>query len=155
MFRRVVSLLVLFGFIAGQLAAVPHAHGGLSPAEQREHDARPHVHVGSHSHNHGHSHGEHSHSHTSTSKSPNAAEQSPARGMDPRVEHEADAVYLPCGVSRPGATEDQRTLTGAIPMIATNVALQLTLPAASAPVHHPHVQSPGTKVFLKLRNLRI
>ena len=147
MFQRVVSILVLIGFIAGQLAAVPHAHCGYSPAEQREHDARPHVHVGSHSHDHSHSH-----SHASGSKSPDSPDYPPARE---EVEHDADAVSLPSGVFTACSREDQRTLTSSYPIIAADVAAQLPLPAALAPADPPDVRSPGAKVFLKLRNLRI
>jgi hypothetical protein len=46
-FRRCISLLVLAGFFANQLAVVlhaPHDHGAMTAEAQREHDATPHFH---------------------------------------------------------------------------------------------------------------
>src|SRR5882724_3954977 len=82
MFRSLVSIAVLLGFVAGQLAALPHAHAFASLAEQRQHDARPHVHVG---HSHGH---EHDHHHDS----PSGEQEVPNDRSDG---HDADALYLP------------------------------------------------------------
>jgi hypothetical protein len=43
MLRRVVSIFVMLGYLAGQLAAVPHAHAGDG---DHDHDARePHFHL--------------------------------------------------------------------------------------------------------------
>jgi hypothetical protein len=43
MFRRGVSLIVMLGFVTGQLGALPHAHGEIG--EPFDHNCRPHVHV--------------------------------------------------------------------------------------------------------------
>jgi hypothetical protein len=162
MFRRCVSILVLLGFVAGQLAAVPHAHGGCSSEQQREHDARPHVHVGScsHSHDHNDSHDGHSHSHATDKPAPASGEQLSNSGCGPYVEHDADAIYLPCGASSPVAVKDQRTASSADPISSADTASYATclLPDprnASAPIHPPNGHSSGAKLFLTLRNLRI
>lgn len=44
MFRGCISLVVIAGLFASQMAAVPHAHGGSSAEDRHEHDARPHFH---------------------------------------------------------------------------------------------------------------
>jgi hypothetical protein len=162
MFRRCVCILVLLGFIAGQLAVVPHAHGGYSPEEQRQHDARPHVHVGfcGHSHEHNHSHDGHSHSHPTDKAAPASVEQLSNGGCGPCVEHDADAIYLPCGASSPATVKDQRTASSAELIHSADTASCATclLPNprnASAPIHPPNGHSSGAKLFLTLRNLRI
>lgn len=100
MFRRCVSLLVIAGLIAGQSVSLPHAHGEMSAAEKREHDATPHFHCAGtgHSHHHGHSHGPHSHSHAGHSHvpSPSVAVSKTTATPDGlnRCSHDEDAVYI-------------------------------------------------------------
>jgi hypothetical protein len=160
MFRRCVITFVLFGFIAGQLAAIPHAHGGHSPAEQSEHDARPHFHFGksAHSRDHGHSHGHHSHQHYA------ADEQSLDRRLsdenDLGLEHDANAVYLIAGSSSNVLVKVRRGATVADCIVLSNAALPaLSCPSAfsggSSLFRPPDEVSGGPKLFLTLRNLRI
>lgn len=66
MFRRCISLLIIAGVLAGQLAEIPHAHGGMSAEEQRVHDLSPHIHCHSHQH---HSQSDHSQSDHSQAES--------------------------------------------------------------------------------------
>jgi hypothetical protein len=161
MFRRCVSTLVLIGFVAGQLAAVPHAHGGCSPEEQREHDARPHVHVGfcGHSHDHDDSHSGHAHNRATDEVSPASGQQLFDGGGARNAEHDADAIYLPCG-AYPVAVKDQRTASSADLIHSTvsgSDAIGL-LPEpryVAVPIHPPDGYSPCVKLFLILRNLRI
>src|SRR5689334_6867504 len=64
MWRRGLSLLVIVGFLANQMALIPHAHDRVTMAEQKKHDATPHIHFGASGHadddhddhHHGHSH---------------------------------------------------------------------------------------------------
>jgi hypothetical protein len=161
MFRRCISTLVLLGFVAGQLAAIPHAHGGCSPEEQREHDARPHVHVGfcGHSHDHDDSHDGHSHNRATDKVSPASGQQVFDDDGACNIEHDADAIYLPC-VASPVAVKEQRITSGPGPISSTDLALDATgfraeLHYASVPIHPPNGHSSGAKLFLTLRNLRI
>jgi hypothetical protein len=154
MLRRCISTLVLIGFVAGQLVAVPHAHAGLSPEAQRKHDAQPHVHVG-HSHGHSHSHGGHSHDHAGDRPSPTKSVP-PPKG----TEHDANAVYLPGGASATVTVRQQRTSESVRSLLAANDGLNgasphLPQPAAAAPIRPPDVRAASSKVFLSLRNLRI
>src|SRR5262245_13412110 len=150
MYRRCVSALVLLGFVAGQLAAAPHTHAGFLPEDQREHDARPHIHLGGHSHHHGHSHGGHSHGHSTDPK--------PSRGhvAELGVEHEADAIYLPRQVFVPAAGEVQKTVASATSITAAGATpLPPDLSESPAPTHPADEHPLGAKLFLTLRNLRI
>lgn len=162
MFRRCITTLVLLGFVACQLATVPHAHGDCSAEQQREHDARPHIHVGScgHSHDHNSSHGEHSHR-------PLIDSQPPAHDELPRndcgasyAEHDVDAIYLPCGATYPAVTKDQRTTGSANAVHSTEIncsanCFQVPQPSLSALHRPPNDGLAGAKLFLTLRNLRI
>lgn len=97
MFRQRVSIIVMLGFVTGQLVAMPHVHPGAS--EPFDHDARPHIHIGwlahvAHCHDgeHARHHGDHSHSDSCTYGTESG-----------RDGHDSDAVYLPndIGVSLP------------------------------------------------------
>jgi len=154
MLRRCISTLVLIGFVASQLAAVPHAHAGLSPEAQRKHDAQPHVHVG-HSHGHSHSHGGHSNEYAGDKPSPTKSAPPPEG-----TEHDANAVYLSGGASAPITVRQQHTSESIRSLLAANdgvnVAwLYLPQPAAAAPIRPPDAHAGSSKVFLTLRNLRI
>ena len=159
MFRRFISTLVLIGFVAGQIAAVPHAHAGYSPEEQQRHDAKPHVHVekSAHSHGHQHSHDEHSHSHAVGGavnvKSPGHAVCAPS------TDHDTDAINFPSDASSLLAAKDQRTSTGADPNPSAQSGhgtfrLRPEPQCDSIPLHPPN-NSSGAKLFLTLRTLRI
>lgn len=156
MLRRCISIFALAGFIAGQLAVVPHAHSGYSAEEQQQHDARPHVHVGGHSHGHRHSHAGHSHSHSDEQKAPADRDHSTGPGLSLLVEHEADAVYLPTGVAMLTATKQQPMGSSASEAAAAvgPACLQMHR-QASAPIRPPDTPSLHAKLFLTLRHLRI
>jgi hypothetical protein len=144
------------GFVAGQLAAIPHAHAFATLAEQRQHDERPHVHFGSHSHGHGHSHGGHSHSHSEEPKAPVHSDHSPSAGQSLVVDHEADAIYLPSGITALNTIKQQRTDRGAGATItAAACPILQAHRQASAPNRPPDTPSPNAKLFLTLRQLRI
>jgi hypothetical protein len=81
MFRRLPTLLAALGYLAGQLAAVPHAHG--REAAHEHHSDHPHVHLSG-----THAHGEHDHHHDDADDRDHGAANDCQRG------HDADAVYL-------------------------------------------------------------
>lgn len=92
-------MLVMVGYLAGQLAAVPHAH-----ADDPRHDhhiAQPHIHVAtastpSHEHEHGHRHG-HIHHHAAPAADRDCSCN--ADHISSATDHEADAIYLPACIS--------------------------------------------------------
>lgn len=88
-FRRCVYLFAIVGMLAGQVAAVPHAHGGLTSDEQREHDATPHFHRHGAHPRHDHARDGHHHRHF-VRPSEGASQQRPL-GTNQR-EHEATAI---------------------------------------------------------------
>lgn len=59
---RLLSLLLIAGVFATQLARIPHAHEGMSCAENNAHNQTPHMHLAVHSHSHDHSHHHHDNS---------------------------------------------------------------------------------------------
>jgi hypothetical protein len=148
MFRSLVSIAVLVGFIAGQLAAMPHAHAFATVAEQHRHDSRPHVHLG-HSHGHGHRH------------------QCDSHDNEPVVPdggstHDADATYLPpthlpatIPVSVEKAGQDHRAQIGHWVSTFFSCALQIKPSIGHACWHPPDADAPSCALFLKLRTLRI
>lgn len=96
MFRRCLSLCLIAGFFASQLAGVPHAHGAVSGETQ--HAAKPHFHFGC-DHYHGHSHSGCRHSHdgqpnqNASESRHEAGSRSLAIGL-PSEEHDADAIFV-------------------------------------------------------------
>lgn len=149
MFRRIVSILVLLGFIAGQSAVMPHAHGGLEPVG---HDATPHIHLSLH-HSHSHCHGSHKHSHHSHQPSP-AGQLCKAV-----VDHDADAIYLP--TVTPFVERGSDELSGLqiqFALLLTSVAIDLSAADAQQASfgHHPQdICAPNCALYLQLRALRI
>ena len=150
MFRCGLSILVLLGFFANQLAMIPHNHAVDWPG----HGTRPHIHLASssHSHSHGHDH-HHGHSHHGGSKKP--VEQ-PQDSMEPLAEHDANALYVPGGeihgVSASSLkcakqTHSQQSLVSGAEFL-DHVAASFWQP----PPNDPHRSCP---TFLRLRNLRI
>jgi hypothetical protein len=164
MFRRCVVIFVLVGFVASQLAAIPHAHGGHSPAEQSEHDARPHFHFGKcshdHGHDHAHGHGHCHHSHPREETDDESQDQPLSDQAGGSLEHDANAVYLIAGSSNTVVVKVQygAAITDCI-ALAIAAPSALASPSASgddpALFRPPDEDSGGPKIFLTLRNLRI
>lgn len=156
MLRRVLSLLVIAGLLAGQLAAVPHAHAGLTAEQQREHDANPHVHCHA-SHHHGHDHAccDHGHQHGRSKREPG---QPLPDGFN-NLEHDASAVDVaelakvaPFGGN---ASPDWSHITSDV-ILAFDTESVVGLSDASSRLRRPpDILLDGSDTFLKLRNLRI
>ncbi len=150
MFRRGMSILVLLGFFANQLAMIPHTHGGDWP----EHESQPHIHLAAAGHSHSHDH-DHQHGHRHHGDLDTAAEQ-PQDAMEPLGEHDANALYFSGlkvftdssswlkGVQQ---TDSQQPLVTAAKFL-DQIADSFWQP----PPDDPHQSCP---TFLRLRNLRI
>lgn len=149
MFRRLVALLTLLGFFAGQLAMVPHAHAAGWPDEQ--HSTKPHIHVGGRGHDHSHARGHH---HATP-----ARDRSPQEGIGgPGHDHDADAIYLSDGNSTLGTARDERVVITTIGLSADLVTgnwQSLAQQGLAVPFHPPDPFPAGSKLFLTLRTLRI
>jgi len=148
MFRSLVTIAVLLGFVAGQLAAVPHAHAFASLAEQRQHEARSHVHLG---HRHTHGHGHHHDGHDD-------APVVPDRGNS----HDTDAIYLPPShlpatgsVAVGKAGQDHRFQSGHWVSTLISRAFQDKPIVGTVPWHPPDTGASSCALYLKLRTLRI
>jgi len=142
----------MFGFVASQLAAIPHAHAGLSPAEQLEHSHHPHVHVGGCSHPHEHNCTPlHSHDHERVPQ--------PAPARTPLPCHDAAAIYLPTGsewASLPLQEQVKKDRAAGPVTTADDVAsLCNEFESRFCSLHPPDSPPGGSKIFLKLRSLRI
>jgi hypothetical protein len=154
MFRRFVSLLVIAGMFASQLAAIPHAHGEMSREEQQKHSATPHVHVFGHCqhcHSHCHSNG-HSHHHE------NEPESGPPQPAGDGYNHDSTTIYL-------GDSANLATTVGIASVTPTTV---LDLPSSFAPTtfgfdgsnvpalpwHPPDEVADDSEIYLTLRTLR-
>jgi hypothetical protein len=154
MFQRCVLLLILVGFLASQLASIPHVHGA---AEPRGHHATPHFHwkkVG-HSHHHGHSHAGNSHQHRHAAH----CQEVPAdTGLINHSEHEADAIYVPgLGTVTPNKRE-LSTVTYHFAVIEITSHWFVNLPTnfeADARWHPPDKAWDVSNLYLTLRKLRI
>ncbi len=169
MFRRGVSFLVLVGFLASQLAVMPHAHGSATPEEQQKHDAAPHFHCAwlghsDHDHHHGHSSAGHGHSHhatqhegglkSSTDSSDGQSLTSGLRGAD----HDADAIFVSEQAATASRSTDQLVsawqLVGSAPLPTCLGDVQSGL-GPSPRWHPPDEVLDASDTYLTLRNLRI
>jgi hypothetical protein len=163
MFQRSVSYLLMFGLLAGQLAAVPHSHGMASAEEQREHDAVPHIHLdwlwGSH-HDHGHGPPGPSHSQNvfdSTSSSESAAGQRLVTGLGGADHANAIVVAKHFFSSRTGQLDArafgcQLSALLRIPNYFNDLRANSN---SSIPWHPPDQVFGAADIYLTLRNLRI
>jgi hypothetical protein len=159
MLRRSLSIALILGYLASQLAAVPHAHGGSSENQSSGHNVRPHIHISSfnlfdHSHDR-HSDDGHAHHHECDDSHSHSASSSSNAEHD---DHDNDAVYLPndTGFSLPSKSVVsldclQSVSTLAIAAIATPAARS----EPSAVAYSPGECSLGCPLYLALRALRI
>jgi hypothetical protein len=170
MFHKLLSCLVLCGFVASQLAAIA-AHAHTTAVAGRGHDTRPHVHLQAGEHAHGHSHSGHGHScsgHShdfvaptqidSTSPSPSVSSDSQSESCYGCSGHDGDAVYLliePTSAPRSSGNHLLITLAGhsaGCPSVDRPFAEPRP---ASALLAHSSLEPACGKLFLKLQQLRI
>lgn len=152
-------MLVMVGYLAGQLAAVPHTHA--DDPRHEHHSAQPHIHVAtassaSHEHEHGLKHG-HIHHHAAP-----AADRDCSCHTDniSRVtDHEADAIYLPLSVSTTvtsGVDQSKLLTSPALLHFVDAAAFGDSFTAYHAAVLRlPGERTPGCNFCLTLRALRI
>jgi hypothetical protein len=160
MFRRFISMLVLAGYFAGQLAMVPHAHA----ASDADHENQPHFHGrwltdwlnhggranADHSH---HAHGGHDHSHGHSLPA-----DSGSLPHSPPPEHSDDCILLP-DFSNTAILQKDAKHSAAIGDVALPVECDLgpVKAARFSSVHHPQFNewASGRHLYLTLRALRI
>ena len=150
MFRRVVASLLVLGYIAGQLASLPHAHA----AWDAEHENLAHLHSGwftSWFSKDGHSHGCGHHSHVEKIATA-AATLSQQQG------HEHDCILLPDPVD---SAPDGKNLTATAELghcaaiFATSSELVLPSERRVCDVYPLDELASPLALYLALRNLRI
>jgi len=155
MLRRYTSILCLVSYIAGQLAAVPHAHGG-NVSEPSDHGARPHIHISWFGHSHSHDDGDTHHGHQhDVDRSKSISSDSDTSSND----HDSTAVYLPSEV---GSLCLACTITGSPDPLDAVQAMPIAMAVATADrfgqlceANFPGNCSPGTPLYPALRALRI
>jgi hypothetical protein len=145
----------MLGYLASQMATVPHAHGRCGENQPSDHNARHHVHVSwfehdDHSHDGGHSH--HHECDEGNSQPPLSESNAEHDG------HDSDAVYLPndTGVSLASNSvvslgSFQVVSTLAIAAVPTPTVFSESLAAA----YSSDNCSSGCPLYLALRALRI
>jgi hypothetical protein len=167
MLRHFISLLAILGLFASQLAALPHAHAGMSPDEQQKHDATPHFHCrwlehDHHGHRHGHDHHRHGHSHGDHSHHPEQPSPSPNPSTLPegRNEHDATAVYCPGSATAASVAPQSVSLRSLFRHLVDFPSYQFFTRLEPGDERFARGRPPdkildGSNLYLTLRNLRI
>jgi len=163
MFRRCVSLLMIVGMFASQLAAVPHSHGATSLEEQQKHDATPHFHwfgYCQHCHSHSHAHGKHDHHHHESPSEHEDSDRETPRPDGNSLDHDADAIYLGGGTNCTMGSSTQvsstRFLLTALQVpVATSICGIEAKEVRGLPWRPPDQVLDGSEIYLTLRTLRI
>lgn len=156
MFRRIVAIFVIVGFIASQWLALPHAHGATAHASEHSHSTAPHIHLSwfceGHPHEHGHPHGNCDHEHDESGTAP-------ASSFVDGLDHDADAFYLSSETSHPGSNNrdshsslDVTKVLLAVATISDNAA---ELGLVTYRQYPPEFRAPNCALYLQLRTLRI
>lgn len=163
MLQRCISLFVIVGFVASQLAAIPHAHSWCSSTEQQKHDSTPHVHLdwlASSNHRHEHSHGgrTHSHSHNEHSDSTPAEDQNESAPVQDSGDHDASAISVSVLLGMPASGGNGVTGTTTSQLQAVDVPTVCHIDLKSfRPInwHPPDSAWADSHLYISLRNLRI
>ncbi len=173
MLRRYVSLLVIMGLFASQLAAMPHAHAGATTVERQKHDSTPHFHLHwfEDGHDHAHCSGGHKHSHDSLHDEPlhgDSPAQEPTGDSQAQplsnglssASHDANAIFVPVCANAFSVTSQDASPTTALQFVTIATLVNLLEDAWSCmrstrPVHPPDAAKDGSDIYLTLRNLRI
>jgi len=157
MARRYTNTFLIMAYLAGQLAAVPHAHGAGGENQPSDHNARPHFHVswfehGCHSHDHGHTH-DHDGDGDGSHSAPHSADSNTSHDG-----HDSDAVYLPNEIGTPSLGKsvnllDSPELVSTLAIVAAPTAT--TALGFSTEAYFPEKCNSGCPLYLVLRALRI
>jgi hypothetical protein len=162
MLRRGFSIVLILGYLAGQLAAVPHAHGQGGENQPCDHNARPHIHIHVSWFSHfGHFHDDHSHDDEHTHHHECGGSHSHPAFSDSNAghdDHDNDAVYLASDtgvslLSKRAESPDCLQFVSAQVIAATPTPAAIAEPWAIA--YSPGEFSPRCPLYLALRTLRI
>jgi hypothetical protein len=159
MIRRCLLLLVIAGMLASQLAALPHAHAGLSANEQKEHDATPHVHCTS-GHRHHHSHVNHLHQRSAPPKTAEDSHQNlPQDGVQQET-HDATAIYCPQFIATKYSSQERASsLANCFSQLCVEIRHLAAVPQVVVLCadwrHPPDAVQDDSHLYLTLRTLRI
>lgn len=163
MLQRGIALLVIVGFLASQLAAIPHAHSCYSTTQQQKHDSTPHVHLswlGSSHHHHDHLHGgrPHSHPHVKHHGSTPVEKHDDSAPIQDSEDHDASAISIavPLGLPISSSQATAGTETSQLPAIAVPIVCHSDL-SRFQPIcwHPPDSAWADSHLYLSLRNLRL
>jgi hypothetical protein len=162
MIRRGISIVVLLGYLAGQVVMVPHAHAGQSPVDG--HSLAPHVHVlvcgichQHHRHGH-HGHGDAPHEHAANDHTTSDSRQGDSVLAD-ECDHDADAVYVPTVIRAVRRAVETNTVdVKAQPPTALSSCIafgNFYQPSASLVSRYPDTAGRHCALYLTLGALRI
>jgi hypothetical protein len=165
MLRHCVSLLTTFGFLALQLASMPHVHGPILSESQRDHDEYHHFHfawLGHYGEDHEHSDHKHSH-HEDESDESDSPSQKPVDESSDQFpfgeDHDHDAVYITASVAALSIFESVRWEVKAeytqIAFVPISINVYGTELPPSPRWHPPDKVLDSSDCYLTLRNLRI
>lgn len=165
MFRRSVSVLVIAGFLANQLAVIPHAHGAASTDEQQKHNATPHLHCEWHDHavydhadhDHGHSHSGNGHKGNAKPSSNDSEGPSLAIGLC-GVDHDIDVIMVSIQATTASRSQNQVVSEwqfAALAPLPTCLGEFQSSFGQSTRWVSPDKVLDGSDIYLTLRNLRI
>ena len=146
----------MFGYLASQLATVPHVHGQSGKPQPSDHSARPHVHVAWFGHGN-HSHDDHSRDDGHTHHHEWDGSRSQPFSSDPNAghgDHDSDAVYFPndTGASYPGKSVASLNSFDFLSTLAlAAVPTSTTILNRAADAFLPDKCSSGCALFLALR----
>lgn len=157
MIRRCVNIAVMFGCLANQLAAVPHAHA--EGFQHDHHSSQPHVHLSWF----GGAHQDHEH-HRHRGPAANKHEHSlthAALGRGATDDHDDDAIYSSPAVARDSSGNDNTI--GWLKWQTTNIWQSVAIankavadiPSLALRERPPVLTGEHCALFLKLRTLRI
>ncbi len=167
MFHRILSILVTAGYLAGQLAFAPHAHDESSVGQYK---SRPHLHLsqlvsGGHAHDLGHAHSHRQDAARGSRRGDDHAgsgHEGTLDDFDHGHNHDADAVYVPVGLSAGLASVQAQAKIPLMWRFAHPQALSAVVPLDGVPrpfsavaASSPRGAPPGCPLFLSLRMLRI
>lgn len=155
MIRRYTSTLLLFAYLASQLAMVPHSHGAESGHQPSGHNICPHFHT-SWFENVGHSHGDgHTHHHKRDASHSQPTSSDANSGHE---DHDNDAVYLQSDttVSLPSkSVTTPDSLQVNVTALVAAVPVSIVVDECIADANLPGECSSDCPLYLALRALRI
>jgi hypothetical protein len=158
--RRIVTAVALIAYLAGQWAALPHAHAGERNSDHSGHNSRPHVHFSWFGHDgHSHAHEHDGADHHRSRHSRRSAEPVCDASLEKPADHESDAIYLPDEVGA-AATAAKNATTVDLLVISPFMSSAISMGPADGIADTTawriaDESSIGCPLYLALRALRI